>query len=123
MNSILIKPTIRKLAIINITKLFEAYIKLNISKKIYVNKQIYDAENWLKNYKNKVLGIGHHMGTTMMSKYNNKGVVNENLKLHFYKNLYICSSSTFPTGGVAHPTFTVCALAIRLAYHLKEKLI
>lgn len=110
-------------SIINITKLFEEYIKLNISKEIYFNKQIYDAENWLENYKNKVLGIGHHMGTTMMSKYNNKGVVNENLKLHFYKNLYICSSSTFPTGGVAHPTFTVCALAIRLAYHLKEKLI
>ena len=58
----------------------------------------------------------------MMSKNNQKGVVNENLKLHFYKNLYICSSSTFPTGGVAHPTFTICALAVRLAFHLRENI-
>ena len=52
-------------SIINITKLFKEYINSNISKKIYFNKQIYDTENWLENYKNKILGIGHHMGTTL----------------------------------------------------------
>ena len=79
-------------SIIKITNSFKEFLFSNISKEIYINKDIYDIENWLKNYKDKILGIGHHMGTTMMSRFKNKGVVNENLKLHFYKNLYVCSS-------------------------------
>jgi choline dehydrogenase-like flavoprotein len=61
------------------------------------------------------------MGTTMMSNNNKIGVVNENLRLHYRHNVFICSSSVFPTGGVAHPTFTICALAIRLADFLSRK--
>ena len=60
------------------------------------------------------------MGTTIMSDKSNFGVVNKNLKLHYRDNLFLCSSSVFPTGGVAHPTFTICALAIRLADHLNK---
>ena len=108
------------LSIISITNLFKEYLALNVSKEISFDKKIYDIKNWQKNYKDKILGIGHHMGTTKMSKDKKNGVVNENLKLHFNKNLYVCSSSTFPTGGVGHPTFTICALAIRLASHLKK---
>jgi hypothetical protein len=109
-------------SIINITNNFKDYIKTNISHDVYIDNKIYNTKNWFENYKDKVLGIGHHMGTTMMSSDKKKGVVDKDLKLHHINNLYICSSSVFPTGGVAHPTFTVCALAIRLAHHLEKNI-
>ncbi len=102
--------------------MIEQYIKENINDKVFIDKSIYEIANWDKNFKPKVLGIGHHMGTTMMSNKPNVGVVNENLQLQNRKNIFVCSSSVFPTGGIAHPTFTICALAIRLADHLIKKL-
>jgi choline dehydrogenase-like flavoprotein len=49
-----------------------------------------------------------------------KGVVDENCRIHGISNLFIASSSVFPTGGFANPTLTIVALAIRLADYLKE---
>ena len=105
---------------IEITNKVENYIKNKISEKVFIDDAIYDKVNWHEKYKPLVLGIGHHMGTTMMSNNNKKGVVNQNLQLHHRQNIFICSSSVFPTGGVAHPTFTICALAIRLANFSQE---
>jgi choline dehydrogenase-like flavoprotein len=39
--------------------------------------------------------------------------------VHGIANLYIAGSSAFATCGYANPTFTVVALALRLADHLK----
>lgn len=61
----------------------------------------------------------HHMGITRMNKDPKKGVVNENCKVHGLPNLFIASSSVFPTSGTANPTLTIVALAIRLSDHLK----
>jgi choline dehydrogenase-like flavoprotein len=36
-------------------------------------------------------------------------------------NLYVAGSSVFPTSGYANPTFTIVALALRLADHLKTR--
>jgi choline dehydrogenase-like flavoprotein len=106
---------------IKITNKVKNYIKNKISEDVYIDDAIYDKQNWHDKFKPIVLGIGHHMGTTMMSSNNKIGVVNENLQLHYRHNVFICSSSVFPTGGVAHPTFTICALAIRLADFLSRK--
>ena len=65
-------------------------------------------------------GVAHHMGTTRMSSDPNLGVVNENCQVHSAPNLYVASSSVFPTGGYANPTLTILALTLRLADHLKE---
>ena len=62
----------------------------------------------------------HHMGTTRMSREPATGVVDENCRLHGVSNLYIAGSSVFPTVGFANPTFTIVALAFRLAAHLRE---
>jgi choline dehydrogenase-like flavoprotein len=35
-------------------------------------------------------------------------------------NLYIAGPSVFPASGIANPTFTALALALRLADHLKS---
>jgi choline dehydrogenase-like flavoprotein len=63
-------------------------------------------------------GGQHHIGTTRMSDDPRSGVVDKNCRVHSTDNLYIAGSSVFPTSGWVNPTFTICALAIRLADHL-----
>lgn len=63
----------------------------------------------------------HHIGTTRMSAKAIDGVVDLNCKVWGTKNLYISGSSVFSTGGSANPTFTIAALALRLANHLKAE--
>lgn len=62
----------------------------------------------------------HHMGTTRMHDDPREGVVDGDGRVHGLANLYIAGSSVFPTGGVANPTLTIVALALRLADHLKQ---
>lgn len=61
----------------------------------------------------------HHMGTTRMSDDPRRGVVDRNGRVHDVANLFVAGSSVFPTVGHANPTFTIVALALRLADHLK----
>jgi hypothetical protein len=62
----------------------------------------------------------HHIGTTRISENPAQGVVDANCKVHGVQNLFIAGSSVFPTCGYANPTWTIAALAIRLADHLKK---
>ncbi len=64
----------------------------------------------------------HHTGTTKMSDNPKKGVVDKDCKVHGVSNLYIAGSSVFPTAGVANPTLTIIALAIRLSDHISNKI-
>jgi choline dehydrogenase-like flavoprotein len=65
----------------------------------------------------------HHMGATRMSTDPRHGVVDVNATVHGVANLSVAGSSLFPTGGHANPTFTIVALTIRLADHLKRELL
>jgi choline dehydrogenase-like flavoprotein len=65
----------------------------------------------------------HQIGTTRMSASPSGGVVDSNCQIHGVNNLFIASSSVFPTSGHANPTLTVVALAARLAEHIKNKLV
>jgi choline dehydrogenase-like flavoprotein len=62
----------------------------------------------------------HHMGGTRMGDDPHTSVVNRDLRLHSVGNVYCVGSSVFPTSGCANPTLTICALAIRLAEHLRS---
>lgn len=62
-------------------------------------------------------GGGHFMGTTRMG-LNGAGVTNGFGELHECKSLFVTGSSLFPAGGVSNPTFTIVALALRLADYL-----
>ena len=64
----------------------------------------------------------HHMCTTRMSADATTGVVDANCRMHTVDNLWLGGSSVFATGGVATPTYTLVALAVRLAEHLDEVL-
>jgi choline dehydrogenase-like flavoprotein len=63
-------------------------------------------------------GGPHHMGTTRMSDDPHYGVVDRNCRVHSVANLYVAGSSSFATGSYTNPTFTLLALALRLADHI-----
>ena len=63
----------------------------------------------------------HPTGTTRMSDSPQTGVVDHNLQVFGTHNVFICSSSCFPTGGNANPTLTIMALSCRLAEHLNAE--
>ena len=54
-----------------------------------------------------------------MSESPKSGVVDVNCRVHGIANLYIASSSVFPTCGFANPTLTILALTLRLADHIR----
>jgi choline dehydrogenase-like flavoprotein len=66
----------------------------------------------------RTVATHHHLGTTRMHPDPKQGVVDENCKMHGIANLYVAGSSVFPTYGTANPTYTILALAFRLAEHL-----
>jgi choline dehydrogenase-like flavoprotein len=67
-------------------------------------------------------GLGetyHQSGTTRMATDPRFGVVDADCRVYGVENLYVAGSSVFPIGGHANPTFTIVALALRLADQLK----
>lgn len=61
----------------------------------------------------------HHLGTTRMGLEPRTSVVDRDLKVHDVENVWVAGGSVFPTSGCANPTFTITALSIRLASHLR----
>jgi len=64
----------------------------------------------------------HHMGTTRMDPDPKRGVVDADCRVHGMGNLWIASCSVFPTTGNHTPTFTMLAMALRLADRLDAAL-
>ena len=62
----------------------------------------------------------HQSGTTRIADSPKKGVVDRNLRLWGTKNVFICSSSVFPTSSQANPTFYLGVFAVRLANYLNK---
>jgi choline dehydrogenase-like flavoprotein len=65
---------------------------------------------------------GHQIGTARMGSSPFESVVNRDGEVWTTKNLFVCGAATFPTSGVAGPTLTAIALAVRLSYHVSELL-
>ncbi len=69
------------------------------------------------------VGAGFHQaGTTRMADDPGDGVVDRNLAVHGYPDLYVASSSTFVTSSQANSTFMIVAFALRLADRLRGEL-
>jgi choline dehydrogenase-like flavoprotein len=62
----------------------------------------------------------HHAGTTRMHDDPAHGVVDRHGRVHSVDNLFVTGGSVFPTAGAVNPTFTIVALALRLADRLVE---
>jgi hypothetical protein len=70
---------------------------------------------------NELSDVCHHMGGTRLSETKSDGVVNKDLQSWDHKNLFICSTSVFPTGSHSNPTLTLLALGCRLADFLTKE--
>jgi choline dehydrogenase-like flavoprotein len=60
-------------------------------------------------------GTVHHAGGSMRMSGDHSGVVNEDLRMEGYDNLYVCDVSVYPMIPAANPSLTLAALALRLA--------
>jgi choline dehydrogenase-like flavoprotein len=60
----------------------------------------------------------HQVGTTRIGDDPAQSVVDADLKVHGVENLYVASSSVFPTTGQANSTLLAVAFAVRLAERL-----
>lgn len=60
----------------------------------------------------------HHLGTARMAATPRRGVVDANLRVFGFANLFISDGSVFPTAGGTNPSLTICALALRLGDYL-----
>lgn len=70
----------------------------------------------------QLFGGYHQAGTTRMSALPEDGVVDRYLAVHGFEDLFVASSSTFPTSSQANSTFTLIAFSIRLADRLASEL-
>ena len=68
----------------------------------------------------RVVDTYHHAGGARMSALARDGVVDADCRVHDMQNLYLASAAVFPSGGSTNPTFTIMALALRLAEHLQR---
>ena len=60
------------------------------------------------------------MSGTRMGNDHHDSVVDKNLKVHSFSNLFVSGSSVFRTSSHVHPTYTVVKLAIRLSEHIAK---
>jgi choline dehydrogenase-like flavoprotein len=62
----------------------------------------------------------HQCGTTRMGTDPATSIVDAQCRVHGVENLYVVSSSIFPSSGQANPTFLIAAFAFRLASHINQ---
>lgn len=60
----------------------------------------------------------HIQGTTRMGADPATSVVDENLKVHQIKNLYVGGNGIIPTANASNPTLTNVSLALKAAHHI-----
>ena len=77
--------------------------------------------NFMKIFEKSGLAGLHPSCTTKIALNKFDGVVDKNLNLFDYQNIFICGSSVFPMNGFTNPTWTIMTLSNRLANHLESK--
>jgi len=62
--------------------------------------------------------VYHPAGSTRMGTNSREAVVDSDLRVFGLPNLWVASTSTFPSLGTANPTLTLMLLTLRLGEHL-----
>lgn len=70
----------------------------------------------------QLFGGYHQAGTARMSTAPEDGVVDRDLAVHGFDDLFVASGAAFPTSSQANTTFEIVAFAVRLADHLSAQL-
>ena len=110
--------------------------KLNINWKISENditiyekmiKKFLNSSNLLINESfslNKIeknVYVGLHPSCSNPLGVNKDTIVDTNLRIKKFSNLFICGSDVFPSNGFTNPTWTIMTLGTRLSFYLKKK--
>ena len=93
-------------------EIFANYFASEDHGRIAIQSWLYD-DKFTEN--DNFIAGNHHMGGCRISSSSKNGVVNHNFELHDHKNVFICGSSIFPSGGHSNPTLTIIQLALSLA--------
>jgi len=111
MNTLLSKKIVLTHDIIktDLENIVECYKDLNIE---LINNNIGHIENipTINNLKKYINGTSHHLGMTRMGEHKQDSVVDNMCKVHNTDNVFILSTSVFPSYSHAQPTFTLVAL-------------
>jgi choline dehydrogenase-like flavoprotein len=70
----------------------------------------------------QLFGGYHQAGTARMSDAPEDGVLDRNLAVHGFDDLFVAGGAAFPTSSQANTTFEIVAFAVRLADHLSAQL-
>lgn len=70
----------------------------------------------------QLFGGYHQAGTTRMSASPEDGVLDRQLAVHGFDDLFVAGGAAFPTSSQANTTFEIVAFAVRLADHLSAQL-
>ena len=70
----------------------------------------------------QLFGGYHQAGTARMSAAPEEGVLDRDLAVHGFDDLFVASGAAFPTSSQANTTFEIVAFAVRLADHLSGQL-
>ncbi|MBK8278020.1 MAG: hypothetical protein IPK92_19960 [Nitrospira sp.] len=92
--------------------------RLDLGHARWKQKLFEEGDRWLED----VVDVYHQTGGTPMSEHPSGGVADAQLRVHGVANLFLASCSVFPSAGSANPTFTLLALTVRLADHLRALL-
>jgi len=76
-------------------------------------------EAWIDERFHNCNSTAFQTGTTRMAADPRAGVVDAQCRVHGMENLFIAGASVYATSGHANPAFTLIALALRLADHLR----
>jgi choline dehydrogenase-like flavoprotein len=64
----------------------------------------------------------HELGTCRMGADPKKSILNAHSQTHDIKNLFVVDGSAFVTGGSQNPTLTICALSMRAADYIADRM-
>jgi choline dehydrogenase-like flavoprotein len=64
----------------------------------------------------------HELGTCRMGADPTKSILNAHNQTHDIKNLFVVDGSAFVTGGSQNPTLTICALSMRAADYIADRM-
>ena len=67
-------------------------------------------------------GVAHQNGTVRFGRNPKTSALDVNCKAHDVDNLYVVDASFFPSSAAVNPALTIIANALRVADHLKERL-
>jgi choline dehydrogenase-like flavoprotein len=67
--------------------------------------------------------VAHQNGTIRFGRDPKTSALDANCKAHDLDNLYVVDASFFPSSGAVNPGLTIMANALRVANHLRERLV